>query len=64
MKNQEEAFESFSEKMKQAEKEMQVFANSASLLNCGGSIADVAELQHRQIMDGFHEKLEINVCNK
>ena len=50
--------------MKQAEKEMQVFANSAQLLNCGGSIADVAELQHRQIMEAFREKLEINICNK
>ena len=44
MKSQELAFESFSEKMKQAEKEMQVFQNSAQMLNCGGSIADVAEL--------------------
>ena len=50
--------------MKQAEKEMQVFANSAQLLIWGGSIADVAERLHRQILEAFREKLEINICNK
>jgi hypothetical protein len=43
---------------------MQIFMQSAQLLNCQGSIADVAETQHKSIMAAFREKLEINILNK